>query len=209
MATLFLIKLDMRLTDPVDGNGEMVLRQLILSQRSLSFMHAVLYRRKLRNQYEMLQAIVAWKYIPPPGDRGIDIMGVPACWVGRGQLEGWGRGSKVLMRPDQLIMREAARRGMRLENQYLDMMLWGNVDRKTHEDIWPNRGIKDDGSIWGGGSDNEEWNSEDGSESEEESTDEEEDESGMEEEQKEDGQGDDGGLEDELEDEDNADSDSE
>ena len=208
MATLFLMKLDMRLTDPVDGNGEMGLRQMILSQRSLSFMHAVLYRRKLRNQYEMMQAFVAWKYVPPPGDRGIDIMGVPACWVGRGQFEGWGRGTRVLMRPDQLIMREAARRGMRLENQYLDMMLWGNVDRKTHEDIWPMQGIKDNGRIWGGDSDNEAWNSEDETETGEESSDEEEDESGITED-KEDGQEDDHDSGDKLEDESDAESDCE
>ena len=143
LGTLFLIKLDMRLTDAVDGNGETGLRKLMLSQRSLTYMHGVLNRTVLKTQYELMQAFVEWKYVPAPPERGLEIMGVPWHLVGRGQLEGWGRGRKLLIRPDELIMREAARRKLGFEKQYLDMMIWGHIDQKTKKDIWP---LQEEGS---------------------------------------------------------------
>lgn len=136
VATSFFIKLDMFLTDPVDGNGETRLRKMLFAQRSLSTLWKVLKREQMATQYEMLQMYVRWRYRPAQRHRGMSICGVPANEVGTGELEGWGTGRAVLMRPDELIMREAIRRKMGLHQKYIDMMLWGYIDKKTGEDIW-------------------------------------------------------------------------
>ena len=136
IATSFFIKLDMLLTDPVDGNGETRMRKMLFAQRSLSTLWKVLKREQMLTQYEMLQMFVRWKYRPAPRHRGMSICGVPASEVGTGQLEGWGTGRAKLMRPDELIMREGIRRKMDLHKRYMDMMLWGYIDEKTFEDIW-------------------------------------------------------------------------
>lgn len=136
IATLFFVKLDMHLTDPVDGNGETRMRKMLFAQRSLSTLWKVLKREHMLTQYEMLQMFVRWKYRPARRHRGMSICGVPANEVGKGQLEGWGTGKARLLRPDDLIMREGIRRELDLHKRYLDMILWGYIDKRTFEDIW-------------------------------------------------------------------------
>ncbi len=142
-ATMFFIKLDMRFTDPVDGNGEMSLRKLLLAQRSLSTMLGVLRRTEIVNELELLQMYVRWKYRPAPEHQGMSIVGVPAEKVGKGHLEGWGLGRKTLLRPDELVMREAIRRKLDLHKRYMDMMIWGYVNSKTLENIPTNQMVTD------------------------------------------------------------------
>ena len=137
LATMFFMKLDMRLTDPVDGTGEQGLRKLLLSQRSLSTLLRVLKREEMMTQLEMMQMFVRWNHQPLPQHRGMSILGVPAKEVGRGMFEGWGSGRKRILRPDELVMREGIRRKLNLHRRYLDMMLWGHVDNNSMEDIWP------------------------------------------------------------------------
>ena len=48
LATMFFLKLDMRLTHPSTGNGEIGLRKMLLAQRSLSTLAKVLRREELR-----------------------------------------------------------------------------------------------------------------------------------------------------------------
>ncbi|MCJ1484014.1 hypothetical protein MMC06_004182 [Schaereria dolodes] len=137
LATMFFIKLDMRLTDPVDGNGEVGIRKMLLAQRSLSTLWKVLKRREMLTQLEMLQMFVRWKYQPAIQHRGMSIAGVPTREIGRGQIEGWGSGTKRILRPDELVMREGVKRRMGLGKRYLDMMVWGFIDRNTSTDLWP------------------------------------------------------------------------
>ena len=144
VATMFFIKLDMQFTDPVDGNGEVSLRKLLLAQRSLSTLLAVLKRKEVANELELLQMYVRWKYRPAPEHRGLSILGVPPEQVGKGQLEGWGLGTKKMLRPDELVMRESVRRRLDFQKQYMDMMVWGYVDNMTFEDIPVGKTRKDD-----------------------------------------------------------------
>jgi len=146
IATMFFIKLDMRFTDPIDGNGEMSLRKLLLAQRSLSILLAVLKRKEMVNELEMLQMYVRWKYNPAPEHRGMSILGVPPDQIGRGQLEGWGLGTKKLLRPDELVMRESVRRRLDFHKRYMDMMVWGYIHSKTLEDIPDAKTVEDDRS---------------------------------------------------------------
>ena len=147
VATMFFIKLDMRFTDPIDGNGELSLRKLLLAQRSLSTLLAVLKREELVNELEMLQMYVKLKYKPAPEHRGMSILGVPPDRIGKGQLEGWGLGTKNLLRPDELVMRESVRRKLDFHKRYMDMMVWGYVNSKTLENIPDAKTVDDDESI--------------------------------------------------------------
>ncbi|MCJ1335886.1 hypothetical protein MMC09_001160 [Bachmanniomyces sp. S44760] len=134
-AQMFFIKLDMYLTDPVDGNGETSLRKMLLAQRSLSTLWKAMKREILTTQVEAFGMYVAWKFHPPAGHRGMAIAGVHGNHVGRGQIEGWGAGKRKLLRPDELVLREGIRRSIGIEDCYLDMMLWGYVNQKTFQNI--------------------------------------------------------------------------
>ncbi|MCJ1369844.1 hypothetical protein MMC20_001056 [Loxospora ochrophaea] len=136
LATMFFIKLDMRLTDPIDGSAETGIRKMLLAQRSLSTMWKILRREEMLNQLDMMQMFVRWKYEPAPHRRGMSVAGVHPQEIGRGQFEGWGYGSQKVLRPDELIMREAVKRKIDLHSRYLDMMIWGYIDKKTGEDIY-------------------------------------------------------------------------
>ncbi|KAL9120837.1 MAG: hypothetical protein Q9187_002606 [Circinaria calcarea] len=145
LATMFFMKLDMRLTDPVNGTGEQGLRKMLLAQRSLSTLARVLKREEMLTQLEMIRMFVKWNHQPLPRHRGMSILGVPARQVGRGMREGWGSGSRNILRPDELVMREAIRRNLNMHRRYLDMMLWGHVDHNTFEDIRPLQVSEDEG----------------------------------------------------------------
>ncbi|KAI9722960.1 MAG: hypothetical protein M1812_001409 [Candelaria pacifica] len=138
VATHIFVKLDMRFTDPVDSDGETTLRRMLLGQRSLTTMWKALKRTALHTRLEVLQMYVRWKYRPHPHLRNYSILGVPAREIGRGDREGWGKGSRLMLRPDDLVMREAAKRDLGMGTRILDMMLWGYVDPETLEDI-PNQ----------------------------------------------------------------------
>ncbi|KAI9880931.1 MAG: hypothetical protein M1830_009999 [Pleopsidium flavum] len=144
VATMFFIKLDMCFTDPVDGNGQMSLRKLLLGQRSLSTLLAALQRTEMLNELGLLQMYVRWKYKPAPAHRAMSIVGVPPAEIGKGHLEGWGLGNKKLLRPDELVMGEGVRRKLDFHKRYMDMMIWGYVDSKTLENIPSTKTVLDD-----------------------------------------------------------------
>lgn len=134
-ATMFFMKLDMRLNDPIDGPGDDGLRKLMLGQRSLSALTGLLKRTKYTTLIEVVEMGVRYAYIPTEEYKGGDLFGVPQCQIGKGHLEGWGKGRVHLLRPDELVIREAVRRGLNLDKHMIPMMLWGYVDPKTREDI--------------------------------------------------------------------------
>ena len=162
LATLLMIKLDLRFMDPIDGAGETALRKLLLGQRSLTPLCDCLKRTSLLSRLELLQMYVRYEYVPPnAAHRGRwSILGVPADRVGKGHLERWGDAPQYqgpapapapmttttttttsavppahLMRPDQLVMREALRRDLNLDALYLDMILYGYIDLQTGQNI--------------------------------------------------------------------------
>ncbi|KAI9760652.1 MAG: Histone acetyltransferase type B subunit 2 [Chaenotheca gracillima] len=135
-AMLFFIKVDMRCTDPVDGYGaESSLRKLLLGQRSLSAMWLALKRETLRTPLSVLRMHIRYAYRPAFEDRNSSIFGISPHEIGKGCLEGWGTGARPLLRPDQLVMREAVRRDLRLEEHFVNMMVWGYVDPVTFMNI--------------------------------------------------------------------------
>ena len=135
LATMFFMKLDMRFTDPLDGNGDIGLRKMMMAQRGMGPLMQLLRHEYIENSYEMLQAYVEWRHVPLREHRGMAICGIPPTRVGRLSREGWGRGTLRLIGPDEAIMMEEIRRGLGLRERYKDMLLFGYVDPRTFQSI--------------------------------------------------------------------------
>ena len=139
LAIMFFIKLDMRFNDPVDGTGELEMRKMMFAQRSLGTLWRVLKREEMLNQLEMMQMFIRWKYKPLPQHRHMNLFGVQPRDIGRGEYEAWGYGSKKILRPDEIVTKEALTRGLGIHARILDMMIWGHVDKRndSFKDVWP------------------------------------------------------------------------
>lgn len=144
MMCLF-VKLDMRFNDPCAQNVSHGLRKLVLAHRTLTFLLRILKRQALRTQYDVLQAWTRFRYVPLPDEVGMSIFGIAAKDVGKGRYEYWGKKTagelgrevQVLLRPEQLVMREAVRRGMRFQKHFLRCLLYGYVRPDTLENYAP------------------------------------------------------------------------
>ncbi|CAO1605915.1 MAG: hypothetical protein LQ349_000701 [Xanthoria aureola] len=139
LAHLFLMKVDMLFTCPMTGDGDLGLRKMLLAQRSLSTLLRVLRREEMRNTYELIEKVVAWKYEPNDLQRQLNqpIFGVPPDRVGMLQYEGWGRNPGTPFHQiDDLLIWESLRRGLDVPAHYLDMVFYGFIDKKTGLDIW-------------------------------------------------------------------------
>ena len=121
LAFMFFMKLDMRFTDPVDGNREVGLRKLMMAQRSLVVLDRVLKRKQLRDQYDLLRMYAEWRVVPTQNAPRTEVFGVPWRELGRLQCEGWKPGSQRLLRPDEVIIREAVRRDLNFEKHLIGM----------------------------------------------------------------------------------------
>lgn len=139
LATLFITKFDMLLTCPITGEGDLGLRKMLLGQRSLATLASVLKREAMRNQYEMLKMIVEYNYTLTAEQRALNlpILGFTPGQVGMLQYEGWGKNPGVLFQQvDQLVVMESVRRGLDMPKHYLDMVLYGFVDKGPGLDVW-------------------------------------------------------------------------
>jgi hypothetical protein len=105
----------------------------------------VLKRQELRTQYDVLQAWIRCRYIPLPDEVGVSIFNVKANEVGKGRYEYWGKKTadqlgrevQALLRPEQLVMREAVRRGLRFRRHFLRSLLYGYIRPDTLENYAP------------------------------------------------------------------------
>jgi len=68
-------------------------------------------------------------------DSSPTVFGIPAAEAGQASLEAQALGSDHLLRPDELVLFEAIRRGLDLDRYYLKCMLWGWVDMSTAQDV--------------------------------------------------------------------------
>jgi hypothetical protein len=125
MAVFFLIKLDMRFTDPIEGTGEKSLRQLMLGQRGLYQLRDLLTGKL--NKIQLLQMWVMYDYTVRPENRHLPVMGVPPNLIGHLCQEGWGYGTGRLLRPDELLVREGVRRSLNLHMKYIEILRWGHI----------------------------------------------------------------------------------
>ncbi|KAK8187235.1 hypothetical protein IWZ00DRAFT_330602 [Phyllosticta capitalensis] len=137
IALMFFMKLDMRLSDPIVGEGECLLSKLFLAQRSLEPLWEALRGWRLTNETELLAMIVEWDYAPLDfeNDEREPIFGVPAGKVGSLCCEDWTPGRPVLLRPDEVILGECIRRQLDLNRCFVDFMLWGYVSWRSGYEI--------------------------------------------------------------------------
>ena len=138
---LICMKLDMVFSDPVDGRGEIALRQMMLAQRTLSTLDDTLARRDCRNSLETMRHYVRWKYVLPPGQEGCSIMGIPPEEIGCLEKEGWGtepqtrEGVHRLFRPDELASIEALKRGIDVRKDFVPNLISGYINPLTLKDL--------------------------------------------------------------------------
>ncbi|KAJ9148304.1 hypothetical protein NKR23_g5046 [Pleurostoma richardsiae] len=137
---LFFVKLAMLFSDPVYGPHNAALLQLMLGLKGgLTPLWRLLRRKNYaRDPKEIAEARVRYQYHAPPGgpDRGA-ALNIPENEVGRGHLEGWGSGAQHLVRPDELVARESARRGLPLDKLAVEMVLHGHVDLHARRMLVP------------------------------------------------------------------------
>ena len=151
-----MVKLDMLFNDPVGTEKRDGARRLILSQRSLTPLLLVLKREIWTTKIEILQEWIKYRYEPSERDKDecerTGIMGVPLHECGMLKYPYWGESRKLaelrfeakkkgnndadwLLRPDQMIVREAVRRGLSFRGHVLRCLLFGYVDLKTLDDV--------------------------------------------------------------------------
>ena len=152
-AMCVLVRLDMLMNDPVGTEKRDGGRRMVLAQRSLSTLMLVLRGEVWKTKMDVLREWVKWKYDPNERDRrevGEEgIFGIPVEECGQLKKQYWGNTRMLdvmkkrmqangeegdplwLLRPDQLIVREAVRRGLRFRGHVLKCMLYGFVDPRT------------------------------------------------------------------------------
>lgn len=156
-AQLFFVKLQMRLNEPCFGPDCPALAEALLGARDgLSPLWAVLRGKACSDLVEVVQMRARY-HCGPAGQQGqgagagagggdpaarhrdgwLDYFGVPAWDLGFDHLEGWGEGSVHLSRPDELVVEEAVRRGINLQDHLVFMVLWGHVDWARRRNLVP------------------------------------------------------------------------
>lgn len=145
----FIVKLDMRLNDPCCPTPpHQGMRKLLLAQRSLLPILRALQRRSFKTHYDVIREWVKYKYVPAADEIQScrRIFGIPIKDAGKLRWEYWGlktpgqvgrRHLRALLRPEQLIMREAIRRGIRFQKHFLRCVLYGYVRPDTLESFAP------------------------------------------------------------------------
>jgi hypothetical protein len=123
LASMFFMKLDLRLSDPVEGSGQNAIRTLMLGCRNLLPMRDILCARV--RSIHIMRLFTWYDYRPSPQNLGMPIFGVPPELVGRGFTEGWGRGNTRLLRVDEGVMSEGIRRSLNLQRFYFDFVMSG------------------------------------------------------------------------------------
>lgn len=140
-SAVFLVKLLMRTNDPLYGPDHGVLMELMLGQRGLTPLWQLLRGKAYTTHAELTRAKIRYDVRPTPAEReaGLPVLGVPVGEMGRGHLEGWGRGGgkEHLLRPDELVARECARRGVEAHDCVESMAVYGHVDIAAAEDLAP------------------------------------------------------------------------
>jgi len=86
-------------------------------------------------QLDVLRMWIRYEVNARPSWGKRSLFGVPSKEIGKGCLEGWGKGSVRLRRPDELVLAELVRREIHVEERFIDMLVHGYVDPVTLEEI--------------------------------------------------------------------------
>lgn len=144
-AQLFFVKLQMRFNEPCFGPNSPALAETLLGSREgLSALWKLFRRKQYTDLIEVMQMRVRYHC----GDAAVDAatrhrdnwqdyIGVPAWDLGFDHLEGWGEGHVHLSRPDELVVEEAVRRRLHLQDHLIFMVMWGHVDWARRRNLAP------------------------------------------------------------------------
>lgn len=141
-AQMFFVKLGLHFTDPIYGPRSHELLHLMLGQKGLFPLWLLFLRKRFTTVIEIMELKVRYDLQTPPDHWSHEyydetIYGVPFEEVGLEHLEGWGRGTNHLLRPDELVPIEAVSRGIDLKHHIASMMAWGYINRETGENLVP------------------------------------------------------------------------
>ncbi len=109
---------------------------MLLGQRSLSTLLSVLKRQQLLTQTDLMRMIVEFDYQLTEQESGKSLFDVPSHMIGKLSCEGWGMTAEKFLQVDELVMREAIRRNLDVQDHYMDMILYGYLDKINFEDVW-------------------------------------------------------------------------
>ncbi|KAL2133633.1 hypothetical protein VTI74DRAFT_1989 [Chaetomium olivicolor] len=139
IAQMFMVKLVLRFNDPVFGPQSSMLMRLMMGQRGLSPLWALLRGKKYRSMKEIRQLKLRYDVGPDQVAvrTGMPLHGVEIDELGVMHYEGWGTGSDHLLRPDELVPLEAARRQLNFDKCVHEMMIYGHVDFATGNSLVP------------------------------------------------------------------------
>lgn len=140
-AQMFVIKLQMFFNEPIFGPDAPLATETILgSPQGLTPLWQMLRGKKHTDMLDAMQMRV--RYLA--SDQAIHhfrswdlYYDIPLWQLGRGHLEGWGRGNLHLSRPDELIIEEASRRNINLKDHFTHMAFWGHVDWQKRANLVP------------------------------------------------------------------------
>ncbi|KAI1847247.1 hypothetical protein JX266_006787 [Neoarthrinium moseri] len=153
---LVLVKLALRLSDPIYGPESVDLLELMLGQRSLYALWEMLFGHRYRDIVSLVQLKIRYDlgfgwHLGRDGARGLlefayeqpdagPVLGVPAHEVGIGYLEHWGARGTIfasLKRPSELVADEAARRQLKFDEHLMGLVIWGHLDQRTGRNLAP------------------------------------------------------------------------
>ena len=139
-AQFFFVKLAMHFNDPIFGTPSLDLLQLMLGQQGLYPLWQLLAGKnyttlreilRLKARYDLDFPMHRWNHLTE------SVYGCPYEEIGSTHLEGWGTGTRHLVRADELVPQEAVRRGLQLCQHIRYMALWGYFDWYTEQNLVP------------------------------------------------------------------------
>lgn len=163
---LLIVKLDMRFSDPILGNGCCQLASLLLSQKSLSTLWKVL-SGKLKLGYDTLSSMVVRTYHADDLDAQMHAMFQNMTDEEEDPLgilarEGWHRDGAKMEHAVDMVIAEGIRRDLHVQKYYMDFILYGFMDERTGKNVpvprqlrgeknvnlpseeWPEKKLRDD-----------------------------------------------------------------
>ncbi|KAK3374032.1 hypothetical protein B0T24DRAFT_488353, partial [Lasiosphaeria ovina] len=135
----FFVKLCLCFNNPVYGPHSTMMMKIMMGQKGLSPLWALLRRKKYTTVLEAQQLKIRYDVVASPAEIATCICpyGVPYLEMGILRYEGWGAGAGYLVRPDEAISMEAARRNIDLDDCIYYMMIYGHVDISSGRRLVP------------------------------------------------------------------------
>ena len=135
-AVFIFAQIESRFTHNVSGTPRSGFRRLLLGQKGLTLLRDALKGTALCTNYEVLREFIRWKYVPTPDEANMFLFGVPAGEHGLLQYEYYGRTAnrEKLQRPDDLLLREMARRQLDMGAMYAWVYVQSEMDPSLERD---------------------------------------------------------------------------